>query len=192
MSDYGQSLMHAAQMDMHFNKMYVQMWDITIEDIVNIDSRGAAGNSVAKDMDSADNIDKRLHTPDGTITLAQRTKLPYKGGGDLPIRVRSRQGNATEYQLMHRQWQNDKVDRPSYYAFGIAASEDWPTSYRLGFSTFYLIDYDKLLTALFDLKMPAVYEHDHSTFAYNDQSKVRFYDTADLIKADCVVNVIDC
>ncbi|MDR9445942.1 MAG: hypothetical protein RI544_07405 [Haloquadratum sp.] len=72
MSDYGQSLMHAAQMDRHFNKMYVQMWDISIEDIVNIDSRGAAGNSVAKDMDSADNIDKRLHTPDGTITLAQR------------------------------------------------------------------------------------------------------------------------
>ena len=191
MSDYGQSMMHAAQMDRHFNRIYVDLWNITIGDIINIDSRGAAGNGVAKSMDSADNIDKRLHTHEGTITLAQRVKAPYRGGADFPIRVRSRKGNDTEYQLMYRQFKNDKIDRPSYYAFGVAASKDWPISYREGFSEFYLIDYDQLLTALFELQMPPVGEFDHSSTTYNDQSKVRFYDTADLIDAECVVNIVD-
>jgi hypothetical protein len=192
MSDYGQSMMFAAQMETHFNAIYVDLWNITIGDIINIDSRGAAGNGVASDMDSADNIDKRLHTPDGTITLAQRViKQMKKGGGHFPIRVRSRNGNDSEFQLMYRQWQNDKVDRPSYYGFAIGASHRKEACIRKGFSEFYLIDYDSLLTALFDLQMPPRWVYDHSEKSHNDQSKVRFYDTGDLIDAECVVNIVD-
>jgi len=48
-----------------------------------------------------------------------------------------------------------------------------------------------LLTALFDLQMPPRWVYDHSEKSHNDQSKVRFYDTGDLIDAECIVNIVD-